>query len=116
MLNAAKYKLDKKKKITERHGWLSPTGVFYPCKQPNYIYEMQLFLPSGTNFELSHVALARALGYTEYELEELGWIKISANKIIPNDDSHPKITQAQINALFDWSNTMGGYLPSWVLE
>jgi len=77
------------REINHTDGWLSPQGKFYRCGW------------------MEHISLADALGYTEKQLEELGWIKISNNRAIPSEKPP---SQAQINALFDWKKE----LPYWV--
>ena len=87
--------------VTNHSGWLSPEGKFYACAV------------------MGHVGLADQLGYTEDEIEKLGWIKISTGEIIPNGcppNYFAHGTQAQKNILWDYCQEHGKKYPYWLEE
>ena len=70
-----------------QHGWLAPTGEFYPCRY------------------WQHVALIDSLGLKEREAEKLGWIKLTNSRLIPGERwyvGEKKPTQKQIDFVWDW--------------
>ncbi len=68
------------------NGWILPNGKFYPLES-----------------SMQHIWCAERLGKTEKQAEDLGWIKISTSAMGLNVLAHKKMTQKQINTLFDWA-------------
>lgn len=81
-------------------GWLSPGGKFYGCKY----YE--------------HIALADRLDSNEPALEREGWLKLQKDvwiwPWIYLGREHGKITQPQLDTLFDWHQKKGKRLSDWM--
>lgn len=84
------------REITSRCGWLTPKGEFYPCGWAMH----SCFAHEHFNVD-------------ERELDKLGWIKITAGEVL----SHTRrITQRQLDMLWDWSQENNTSLPWWVTE
>lgn len=79
--------------IDNIHGWLSPEGKFYSCEY------------SG------HIRLADELGFEEWRLEELQWIKITAGDCFAPENGKP--SQKQRDMIFDWFTKRDKKLPWW---
>lgn len=79
-------------KISHRFGWLSPEGRFYRCEW------------------MEHIWLARALGSSEVELENKGWIKIEKGEAFIPDKA---ATQRQLDLIFDFYAKDGREMPEW---
>ena len=91
-------------KITHTSGWLSPHGQFYKCRG------------------WEHVKTAIDIGFTDTELEEKGWMKISEGKVMPAY-SHKRgkmirPSKKQIDLLWDWfvARGKGKQFPKWILD
>lgn len=109
--------------ISADNGWLSPKGVFYPCK-----FHEHLNLAS----RIRKMAEARTSGNSEYELENDGWIKVQTSmgrawffhKCLEETNprlglgSKTKPTKAQIRAVTDYcvAHKQMDALPSWCYE
>ena len=79
-----------------RNGWIAPDGLYYPCEY------------SG------HIRAAMRLAKEEYQLDDLGWVKVSdATDPESWDHNRPSIfskkdpTQAQLNTILDLCTAHG---------
>lgn len=80
--------------ITTDTGWLSPDGKFYPCEYGQ------------------HDVWAFRLGFEEYRLERLGWVKLQSGKVLWNFTGRFEPTQPQIDAVFDFCKERGEKMPA----
>lgn len=84
------------------YGWITSGGLFYPC-----LY-----------FE--HIWLAGVLGKTEAEADESGWIKIGYSKTLGEPVIHcwstEKVTQPQLDALWQWCARRKIPMPEWAKQ
>lgn len=91
--------MEKYYKILSGNGWLSPDGVYYPCKFQEHLKSAEdicsIFFSS--NIEKDKESL----------LEKCGWVKVSAGEVyfivFPN--------QTQKNLIFDWYTEQKKELP-----
>jgi hypothetical protein len=81
----------KKGEVTE-HGWLSPTGDFYPCGY-------------GEHESLADQIVAAFYGKLEGSkyLDNYGWLRVQDGNVVWMGNGSPPATQAQIDVLWDIS-------------
>lgn len=78
--------------LEDSPGWLSPSGVFYPCESLQHRYSSRaLALLQDGEFS----------GNTERRLEVTGWVKVHSNMVCEPRKGEP--TQAQIDVVFEMS-------------
>ena len=78
------------------NGWLSPDGEFYRCGY------------------LGHISLAQDLGSNEPDLEKKRWLKLQNDAWLLSwriESGERKITQSQLDAVFQWSQEKGKPMP-----
>ena len=76
-------------------GWVAPNGDYFTCDYGG------------------HIALANEMGHTERKLEQLGWVKISSEYILPGEKP---ITQLQRDTIWEYCQLKKKELPFWYNE
>ena len=71
-------------------GWLSPKGIFYPCKS------------------MGHIALSQKLGFDDFDIDKQCWIKMNGGKVVI---AVRLASQKQLRVLADWYMENGWETP-----
>lgn len=89
--------------IKERYadGWLSPEGDYWPCEPQGHL-DLADYITNNDNYG------------GEKLLEGRGWTKVSMNQWFNNGRS--RLTQAQIDFIFDWCRVNGKSYPPECLQ